>query len=250
MRIKSYIASSGAFWHPRFPKLKPLSNYFPRDGEGGKERFDLDLARQDLKDEKFFTWGGNDTEFVRCATVLLVDAVNAWMVGRGSESEKAKAKYEVLKGKEETENESRCDIDILPAKTSIIVRGKTITVPTVRIRVRTTRCWAVEQEPWEKVFAGIIVKQAQILSEKMVKVGNPPFVFDPSVDECLRVLDELNRKTEEKHEIARLNGNRIFCKNYCHGTGYCSPANMECRCYGPLGKCYPLGNDGKIKLCT
>ena len=236
MRITAQIVSSGESWKPIFPPIKDMSVAFPC--VDGIEHYDEEEGLKLLKHDRIMH-SERDNKLVQCVAVILIDAVNRWMDDNEVINERTKSLMPRFDRKAKQGKISYCRICLSPA--TIVKDGKQRA--TVKISVNYDDNGQVSVHPFEKYFAWIIADIVIQMSKKFEAQGDMPLVFDENINALSREMHEWIAEQERIEEIHRRNGERLFCKNYCHGA--CSPSQFNCPNY-KNGQCVEISNESGV----
>lgn len=224
MRIKIKIFSSKTSWTPAIPTVADFDVVFPV--VEGKKRYD-DKAAAKALNLPYITHGGSDNDVVRSVASIFFHGIAMWKEDNSAASPiPNNIKPRILR-KLKKDEYSICRIDITPQ----VLNGK----KTAKVRISTNDNYAVQEEHWEKLFAAIAADFFREISGFFTEKGDPPLVFDASVDFYLKVLKNFNTRMK--------NMDRIKCPHFCDGKGkmpdQCAKSNADCPNY-KNGRCVEI----------
>lgn len=230
MRITARIMAAGECWRPRWPRID-LVKCFPK--VDGKEFFDEDEFRRQVKDNPMIQLSSDDKGTPCAFGAILIASVNDWLDDNDKSNDGERTRERIKK---------RLDRQLERGRVSFVrvdISGKAIEwekriVKVAKIKITTDDKGVIEVHKYERDFAMIIADFVRCYSKRYVDRGDPPLMI---AEETALLMKELHERTveAERHErIRKLNGERRFCKSHCHG--FCSPPKFDCPCY-KNGRC-------------
>ena len=220
MRITARISSSGMKWNPRLPIIPNIDDFFTPNDKGNR-LFDHRKALAVFgspENAGFVTMSESDNPLVILIASILVNNVNKWLDRNEIEHGKSTGIAKRLERKISNNRESLTRISISRCGND----------KTVRLKIETADNDIVERRRWGRVFAGIVAEHIANIIADAQKNLDANFLIDKSLAMYAQELQELRAQLRHEDEIAKLNAERIACKNY--KTGFCTPVNPSCPC--------------------
>lgn len=228
MRITLRIVSAGDFWSFAVPMVS-LSRCYPPD-ESGNETFYEDEFRREVMNSREVQIGSDDRGPVCAFAALLLSSLGEWLDDNAKSWSDAKDRAERrISARSKRGSCSFVRIDMSNVTVSV---GKKV-MRTVKVRIRNDDNGVVSAERFDRSCALIVADFCTQYSRRFVSKGDPPLVFDDSVNELV----------EELHEIRSRNDLRKMAESCERNmSGYCSPAKFDCPNYD-CGRCKFERND-------